>query len=155
VFPPPQENGGVYPTVGAEFLLENRFGFQAEGTFRYKQGLYDGYQKFRPFLYDVNGVFAPRITKKITVDFLAGVGVESLIFYNQYNACSPPNTVCQTSLNSSHFLVHIGGGPRYYFWHDFFVRPEVHYYRIFHNVEFSSDNVVRVGATIGYTFGTR
>ena len=47
----------------------------------------------------------------------------------------------------------LGAGVRYYVWHHFFVRPEVHYYHIQNNVEFNSDNVFRVGASIGYTIG--
>ena len=56
--------------------------------------------------------------------------------------------------SSNHFLVDLGAGLRYYFRGNFFVRPEVRYYRIFNNdVDFSSDNVFRVGASIGYTIG--
>jgi hypothetical protein len=35
------------------------------------------------------------------------------------------------------------------------VRPEVHYYHIQNNLEFYSNNIVRAGATVGYTFGKR
>ena len=52
----------------------------------------------------------------------------------------------------------VGGGLRYYFWHHAFVRPEVHYYHIDGNSNintggFSTDNVFRVGASLGYTIG--
>jgi hypothetical protein len=49
-------------------------------------------------------------------------------------------------------MEHLGGGVRYYFWHQFFIRPEIHYYRIQNNVEFHSDNLFRASASIGYTF---
>ena len=48
---------------------------------------------------------------------------------------------------------------RYYVWHHVFVRPEIHYYHIPNNNNpnnngfFNSNNVFRVGASIGYTFG--
>jgi hypothetical protein len=51
----------------------------------------------------------------------------------------------------------LGGGVRYYVWHrlpNVYVRPEVHYYHIQNNVEFNSSNLFRVGASIGYTFGS-
>ena len=53
-----------------------------------------------------------------------------------------------------HFLVDAGAGIRYYVWGHVFVRPEVHYYHIMNNSDFfSSGNIFRVGASIGYTIG--
>jgi hypothetical protein len=49
--------------------------------------------------------------------------------------------------------VHAGFGIRYSLWRNFFIRPEANYYRIFNNT-FHSDNVVRLGASVGYTFHT-
>ena len=51
-------------------------------------------------------------------------------------------------------LVDIGGGVRYYVWRAVFVRPEVHYYHIVNNTnDFSNNDVIRVGASIGFTIG--
>lgn len=147
---PPPERGGTYPDASAEVILPNHFGFSAEGAFRYHQGLYDGYQRFRPILYDINGVFTHRVAAKTRADVLAGFGGESLIFYNQFASCQAG--VCPTSVNSNHFLLHTGVGVRYSFWRHFFIRPEAHYYIILNNHEFHSDNVFRIGASIGYTF---
>lgn len=152
-YPPPAEKGGVYPSVSAEFVFKNRFGFNAEMTVRDKQGLYNGYQKFRPLLYDANAVFAPRFGEKIGADLMAGVGGESLIFYNQFGTCNFPS--CPPRVNSNHLMFHAGAGLRYYFWKQFFVRPEAHYYFVRNNFEFHSDSVIRLGASIGYTFGSR
>jgi hypothetical protein len=39
-------------------------------------------------------------------------------------------------------------------WHHAFIRPEARYYNILNNNNnFSSNNVIRVGASIGYTIG--
>lgn len=149
-YPPPPLRGGTYVGASAQYVFKNHFGFNAEGIFRYHQGIYNGFQKFRPAFYDVNGVFAPRLTLKATGDFMAGVGVESLIFYNTYGGCSFAN--CTANVNSNHFLLHLGGGVRYTFWRHFFVRPEAHYYRVINNYQFNSGNVFRAGASIGYTF---
>jgi len=149
-FPPPAEKGGTYPHVNVEAIFENRFGFSAEVAFRYKQGLYDGYQRYRPIFSDVNGLFAPRIGAKTTGELLAGAGVETLTFYNQFGSCTG---VCPTTISTNHFLLHVGGGVRYYFWRHFFARPEVNYYFVIGNSEFHSNNVVRLGASVGYTFG--
>jgi hypothetical protein len=150
---PAQEKGDMYPSFSAEVLLKNRLGFSGEVAWRWNKGLYNGYQDFRPVLYDVNGVFAPRLGKKMTADFMAGAGGESVIFYNQFATCNPAyGGACVPRVNANHFLVHLGGGVRYYFWRRAFVRPEAHFYWIQNNQEFTSDNLLRVGISIGYSF---
>jgi len=155
-FLPPAQNGAVYPSVGAQIVYDNHFGFNAETSFRYKEGLYNGYQRFRPVFYDFNAVYAPRFTHKTTGDFMAGIGGETLIFYNQYSGCPNGTGVCSANINATHFLMHAGGGVRYYFWRHFFVRPEAHYsYIVGNTTQFHSHNLMRVGASIGYTWGSR
>lgn len=154
-YQPPAEKGGTYPSVSAEVVFKNRFGVSGEAAFRYREGLYNHYQPFRPVLYDLNAVFAPRLGPKTSADFMAGVGAETLLFYNQFTTCSANFGGCSTYVNSNHFLMHLGGGVRYYFWRHFFVRPEAHYYFVRNNFQFHSDNVFRVGASIGYTFGRK
>jgi hypothetical protein len=150
-YPPPAEKGGTYPSASVEVVFQNHFGFSAEGAFRYHEQLYNGYQRLRPVLYDVNGVFARRYSKRYAADFMAGVGAETLIFYNQFGNCN--FATCPISISGTHFLLHAGGGLRYYFWRSFFVRPEAHYYFVPNNFQFHSDNVLRLGASIGCTFG--
>ncbi|HTW58440.1 MAG TPA: hypothetical protein VMD99_09925 [Terriglobales bacterium] len=152
-FVPPPLEGAVYPSFSADVLLDNHFGFNAEGMFRYHQGLYAGYQKFRPIFYDVNGVYTRKVAAKTTVDFMAGLGGESLLFYNVFGSC--PSGACRASISSNHLLLHAEFDMRYYFWRkrNLFIRPEAHFYRIVDNTEFSSGNILRLGASIGYTFG--
>ncbi|MGA8764477.1 MAG: hypothetical protein WB562_16535 [Candidatus Sulfotelmatobacter sp.] len=148
-YPPPAERGGTFPSVSAGFIRKNHIGFNAEVTGRYREALYNGYQGFRPVFYDVNAVFAPRLSKKSNAEFMAGVGGETLVFYNRFHNCN--YVACTTYTNSNHLMGHVGGGIRYYFWRSFFIRPEAHLYFIHNNFQFSSDYVARVGASIGYT----
>src|SRR6202049_1767119 len=149
---PPAEKGGTCASVGADFLFKNRLGFNGEVAFRAKQGLYNGYQGFRPVFYDFNGVFAPPLGRKVSAELMAGVGGESVLFYNRYATCNSNYfSGCLSHASSNHFMIHIGGGIRYYFWRSFFVRPEAHVSLIHNNVQFSSDYVGRVGVSIGYT----
>jgi len=148
---PPPENGGTYPNLSAE-VIQDRFGLSAEVAFRYHKGLYDGYQRFRPVVYDVNAVFAPQFTKRTVGDFMAGAGAQTTIFYDQFATCQP--AVCANKVNSTHLLLHAEGGVRYYFFRKFFARPEANYYRVIHS-DFHSGNVLRLGASIGYTFGSK
>ena len=155
---PPAESGGIYGGFGLQYLSENFRGLNVEGAFRVKQGLYNGSQYFRPILYDVNYVYARRFKPNFRGDFMAGVGGETLLFYNQIG-CGY-GSGCRTYVNDNHFLVHLGFGLHYTplhskMFHNFFVRPEVHYYLILNNFEFHSDSVLRAGASIGYTFGAR
>jgi hypothetical protein len=86
---------------------------------------------------------------------MAGIGGETLLFYAPYFGCGIPTGGCQTFLNSTHFLVHAGVGIRYSVWRRLFVRPEAHWYFITDNYQFHSDNLFRIGVSVGYTFGPR
>jgi hypothetical protein len=150
-FIPPAEKGGTYISAYLQYLTERRFGINIEGAFRPKEGLYNGFQHYRPILYDVNAVYAQRFAPKVRGDFMAGFGGQTVLFYDT-TSCGYSNG-CRSYVNSTHFLLHGGVGVRYYFWHRFFVRPEAHYYYVHNNFEFHSDHVFRVGASIGHTFG--
>ena len=149
------EKGGLYPSISADVIFHKRVGFNFEANWRTKQGLdnANGGQYYRPILFDFNGVYQPHLSKKVGVDLMGGIGWQSTRFYG-YQPTS--NCVffgaCYTS--SNHFLVDVGGGIRYYVRGHVFVRPEAHFYHILNNTaDFSSNNVVRVGASIGYTIG--
>ena len=150
---PATEKGGTYPSFSADVIFKNRLGINGEVAVRAQQGLYNGYQGFRPILYDVNALFAPQFGEKATAEFTAGIGGESIRFYDQFSHCY--YQTCLTHVSSNHFLAHAGAGFRYYFWHSFFIRPEAHLYWIDKNTQFSSNFVGRVGASVGYTFGPK
>ncbi|HEY6305586.1 MAG TPA: hypothetical protein VI488_03890 [Candidatus Angelobacter sp.] len=157
----PPERGGLYPSASFDRIFKNGFGYGGEFTFRYKQAFYNDYQKYRPVLYDVNAVLAPhfnpfpaRISKRTSTIFTAGVGGQTVLYYNPYGNCIY-SSGCTTHLNSNHFLLHVSAGFNYRVWRNFFVRPEAHYYYIIHNTnDFHSNSVLRLGASVGYTFHT-
>lgn len=151
---PPAEKGGIYPSFSIDRIRPNRFGYNAEVALSYKQQSYNGFQEYRPIFYDLNAVFAPHLTRRIDADFMAGAGGERVLFYSPTGFCNFPGG-CGTSLNSNHFLFHLGAGLRYSLWRHFFVSPEANFYHIVNNVEFHSDNVLRVGASVGYRFGPK
>lgn len=151
-FLPPPEKGGTYPDVWIQYLNEHDRGIAIEGAFRYHEGVYNNFQLFRPIFYDANFVYSHRLAPKTHGDFMAGAGAESLLFY-YYGTCGVIGGGCSVHLNSTHFLIHTGFGVRYYAWRNIFVRPEVNYYFIPNNYQFHSDNVFRLGASVGYTFG--
>jgi len=144
------EKGGLYPSVSFDVIFHKRVGFNFETSWRGDQGSLFG-QPYRPILSDFNAVYQPRISKKVGVDLMGGIGWQSTRYYVPY--CTNEIS-CNDFVSSHHFLVDVGGGLRYYVWHHAFVRPEVHVYHIANNItDFSTNNVVRVGASIGYTIG--
>ncbi len=152
-FQPPAERGGVFPSVSAQIVRDDHFGINAEFAYRYDKALYNGYQPYRPAQYDINLVYAPAVNHRTKVDLMAGIGGQTTIFYNTNNNCPSNAGVCSLHFNTTHFAAHLGIDLRRYVWRNFFVRPEVHYYRIIDNSEFHSDNLIRMGASIGYTWG--
>lgn len=152
--PCPEEKGGVYPTVGADVIFHRRFGFGYDISWRGGQG-YNPFtqQSYRPIINAFNAVYQPRLGKKIGLDLVGGIGFQDTRYYGYQPTYSCYALgACFTS--SFHFLTNVGGGIRYYVWHSAFIRPEVRYYWINNNTnDFTSNNILRVGASIGYTIG--
>jgi hypothetical protein len=146
------EKGGTYLNFSGDVIFKHRVGFNVEAAWRASQGLDVFGQPYRPILVDFNAVYQPRITKKVGADLMAGIGFQSTRFYGfqPTSSCEFFNA-CYTSDN--HFLLHVGGGVRYYVWGHVFVRPEAHFYHINNNFQFNTGDIVRVGASIGYTIG--
>jgi hypothetical protein len=147
------EKGGLYTTISGDVIFHRRIGFNFEANWRTKQGVDDAGQLYRPILFDFNADYQPRITKKVGLDLLGGVGWQTTRFYGLvYNTSCLDFGSCYTSNN--HFLVHAGAGLRYYAYGNLFIRPEVHFYHILNNTDvFTNNDVIRVGASIGYTIG--
>lgn len=149
------EKGGLYSTLSGDVIFHKRIGFNFEANWRTKQGLdnANGGQLYRPILFDFNGVYQPRINKKLGADLMGGIGWQTTRFYG-YQATTSCLEFGSCYSSNNHFLVDFGGGLRYYVWGHVFVRPEAHFYHILNNTDvFSNTNVVRVGASIGYTIG--
>jgi hypothetical protein len=148
------ETGGLYPNMGADVIFHKRVGLGFDVAWRGGQGNFAGTgEPYRPILFDFNGVYQPRIGKKTGLDLMGGVGWQTTRFYGyQPTSSCVYFGACYSS--SNHFLVDVGAGIRYYIWGHVFIRPEGHYYHIVNNTDvFTSGNVIRVGASIGYTIG--
>jgi hypothetical protein len=142
--------GGAYPVFSADLLLKRQFGVSGELAWRASQNLYGGFQPYRPLFYDFNGIYAPKLGKHAAAELSAGIGWESLRFYQGFTSCGAIS--CTDFVSSNHFMGHFGAGLRYYFRGHFFVRPEADVYVINNNQEFSSPRATRFGVSLGYTF---
>jgi hypothetical protein len=114
---------------------------------------YAGYQPFRPIFWDFNGIWAPAVGSHFTPELLAGIGVETVRFYQPYFVCG--GFGCTNYTSQSQFMGDFGGGFRFYATHSIFVRPEARLYLIHNNYLFSSGHATRYGVSIGYSFGGR
>jgi len=148
------ETGGFYLNLGGDVVFKHRIGAAFDVNWKASQGNYGGLGiPYRPLLFDFNGVYQPRLSKKAGLDLFGGIGWQSTRFYGY-----TPTTncyyfgACYTS--SNHFLTDFGAGLRYYVWGHVFVRPEVKYYFVTNNSDnFTSGHILHVGASIGYTIG--
>ncbi|HXY02319.1 MAG TPA: hypothetical protein VEI49_02025 [Terriglobales bacterium] len=146
----PSERGGLYPGFTADLLVHRRLGIEGDVFWRASQGLY-GAEPYRPIFWSFNAIWVPHISKNLSGEVLAGIGGEDLRFYGITNFNN--FTGYTNYVSSNHFMGDVGAGVRAYFWHDAFIRPEVRLYLIHNNVEFSSGQVLRFGASLGYSFG--
>lgn len=147
------QRGGLYTNISADVIFHKRMGVGFDASWR-SLGNYAGAgQAYRPIQFSFNGEYQPRLSKKVGADLFGGIGWQSTRFYSYQPTYSCYALgACYTS--SNHFLVDLGGGLRYYVWGNVFIRPEARFYHVMNNSDvFSSDNIIRVGASIGYTIG--
>ena len=145
--------GGAFVGFSGDFVFKNNVGFQGEVAWRASQALFQGFQPYRPILYDFNLLYAPRFGKAAQAELLAGFGGESIRFYQPFTTCSAFS--CSNFVSNNHVLAHVGGALRFYLLPSIFVSPEAHAYFIHNNQEFSSGRAQRFGIKLGYTFAPR
>jgi hypothetical protein len=148
-------SGGLYPGLSGDVIFWRNLGIGAEVFWRASQGVNYGGSvgvNYRPFFYDFNAVYSPKLANRTYLEVVAGIGGLDTRFYE----C--PDYDCDlgysNGVNSfAHFDVDFGGGVKFYVKRGIFIRPEARYYFIRNNTNFSSDHAFRVGISIGYTFG--
>lgn len=150
----PSEKGGTYLGFNGDVLFHGSLGVQGEVNWRASQGNYAGLGVgYRPIFYDFNAIYAKRFSRRVGAEVLGGIGAESIRLYTGQGNCDAYGN-CSNYSSNNHFLVDFGGGVRLYAWHNLFVRPEMRLYIVHNNnQEFSSNYLVRYGASLGYTFG--
>lgn len=151
---PQSIGGGTFIGFGADYLFWHNAGIGGEVSWRAAQHTSPGLTPFRPIFYDFNAVYAPPLGKKAAAEFQAGIGAESVRFYQNFIvSCNQFTGTCTNFVSSNHFMGHFAAGIRYYVHGNFFVRPEAHLYLVRNNFEFSGARATRFGGSIGYTFG--
>ncbi|HWR36190.1 MAG TPA: hypothetical protein VN622_10005 [Clostridia bacterium] len=144
--------GGAFPAFSADLLFGHGFGVNGEVAWRGSQSSYQQIQPYRPIFYDVNAIWVPQ-WKRLAGELMAGIGGQSIRFYQPYFVCNFTGCTNYTSVNN--FMGHFAGGVRFYVSSRIFVRPEAHLYLVHDNSLFNSGRLARYGASIGYTIGAR
>lgn len=156
---PQSVGGGAFPVFSGDVIFfKHQFGISGNVAWRASQGSYVTNQlvlglvpyPYRPIFYDFNGIWVPPGAKRVVPQLEAGIGAESVRFYQNFFNCG--FTGCTNYTSTNHFLGHFGGGLKLYIKGNFFVRPEAHLYLVHNNLEFSSGRAERFGVSIGYTF---
>jgi hypothetical protein len=153
----PSMSGGTYLNLGGDVIPVKHFGFNIETAWLATQGAYGSGsgENYRPILTDFNFLYQPHLGKRVGLDLMAGIGSADVRFYEP----GPSTPGYANYVSTDHFMEHIGAGVRFYIWRHVFIRPEAHYYHIQDNNNindngfFNSNNALRVGASVGYTFG--
>src|SRR4051812_582642 len=76
------ERGGLYMNIGGDVIFHKRLGLGFDATWRSSQGNFGGLGiPYRPILFDINGVYQPKMGKKAGLDLMGGIGWQSTRFY--------------------------------------------------------------------------
>lgn len=150
---PQTVGGGTFLGFSGDYLFFHNFGVNGEVNWRAGQNSYAiSQQPFRPIFFDFNGIWVPRVSDRVQPELKAGLGVESVRFYQPFFVCQSIFGGCTDYTSTNHFMGDFGAAVRLYVWHHVFVRPEAQVYLIHNNLEFSSGHAARFGVSIGYTF---
>ena len=113
----------------------------------------------RQSFYDVNGIYAPYATKRVSLFIDGGVGGARTSFSLTESGCVG-TAVCSTSTEpvgtANHFQVHVGVGAQIFVTDHIFLKPEFDYHYVpgLDN-QFGSNNVPEAMVWLGYSFGER
>lgn len=150
--------GGLFETIGGDFIFFHHFGIGAEMSFRKDRGSYAGLE-YHPLFYDVNLVYQPlTIAGRFAPEFQAGVGRAKLSTYYTLQSCYELPQGC-SGVNAQANSVtepqaHVAAGLRFYAYKGIFVRPqvEVRWVQDKFAYYFGSSWVTQYSVAVGYTF---
>ncbi len=156
---------------GGDLMLWKKFGVGAEVAFQPAKETYvdlnasaaaNGLSglavQSRMTLFDINGIYEPVNTKKVSLKLEGGIGVANLKFYESSSSSSVLGNQSSSQFfqSSNHFNVHAGVGVQIYVTDHIFIRPQfdIHYVRNL-NLQFGSNIVTQEMVWLGYSWGDR
>jgi len=147
----PSLTGGAYPGFSFDALVFHNMGVGFEFFWKASQGNYaDQGFGYRPLMWNINGVYSPKLASHVYLELDGGIGALSTRYYTG-TVCGI--YTCSNYVSSNHFDGDFGGGIKLYPVGGFFVRPEARVYVINNDTDFNTNHFARYGVSIGYTFG--
>ncbi|MGO4880761.1 MAG: hypothetical protein ACLP59_08070 [Bryobacteraceae bacterium] len=149
---------GFFLGFGGDVMLWKHFGLGATAIVQPARSNY-GPLLSRQAFYDVNGVYRPVSSKRVSLDLIGGIGGAHTGFGINESGCVG-TAVCSNSVypvgSSNHFDIHAGVGVSLFVTDHIFIRPEfdVHYAPGLNN-QFNSNLVPAGMVWVGYSFGDR
>ena len=149
---------GFFLGFGGDLMLYKRFGVGFQASLQPSRETY-GPLSSRQTFYDVNGIYAPVTTKRVSLQLEGGIGGARTSFAYTQSGCVG-TAVCSTSTepvgSANHFDVNVGVGVQIFLTDHIFVRPafDFHYVPGLTN-QFGSDAVPEAMVWVGYSFGER
>jgi len=149
---------GFFLGFGGDLMLYKHLGVGFEANLQPSRQTY-GPLSARQAFYDVNGIYAPIASKRVSLQLQGGIGGARTSFAYTESGCVG-TAVCTTSTepigNATHFQVHVGVSLQVFLTSHIFVRPQFdfHYVPGLTN-QFGSDAVPEAMLWVGYSFGER
>lgn len=149
---------GFFLGFGGDLMLYKHFGVGFQASLQPSRERY-GPLSSRQTFYDVNGIYAPLTTKRVSLQLEGGIGGARTSFAYTQSGCVG-TAVCSTSTepvgSANHFDVNVGVGVQIFLTDHIFVRPafDFHYVPGLTN-QFGSDAAPEAMVWVGYSFGER
>ncbi|MGP0072778.1 MAG: hypothetical protein ACLPWF_12700 [Bryobacteraceae bacterium] len=149
---------GFFLGFGGDLMLFKHFGAGFNATLQPTQQNY-GPLQYRQVFYDVDGIYAPINTKRVSLRFQGGIGGAHTGFSFSQSGCVG-TAVCNSSSepvgSANHFDVNVGVGVQLYLTDHIFVRPEFDYHYVPNLTnQFGGNSVPEAMLWVGYSFGER
>ena len=149
---------GFFLGFGGDLMLFKHFGAGFNATLQPSQQNY-GPLQYRQLFYDIDGIYAPINTKRVSLRLQGGIGGAHTGFAINQNGCvgtAVCSSVSEPIGSSNHFAANVGVGVQLYLTDHIFVRPEFDYHYVpgLTN-QFGSNSVPEAMLWVGYSFGER
>jgi hypothetical protein len=151
---------GFFMGFGGDVMLWKRFGLGATADVQPARSNY-GPLLYRQAFYDINGIFRPVSSKRMTLQLEGGIGGAHTSFgINQSGGCVGTAVCTPSSIepvgSSNHFDIHAAASVSLYVTEHIFIRPEFDLHYAPGLTDQFGSNVVPAGMVwVGYTFGDR
>jgi hypothetical protein len=168
---PTSKLSGFSLGFGANLMLWKHFGVGLDAVMQPGKANYaqlpsypvSGYPaitlKSRVTFYDINGIYQPVNTQKVTFQVIGGIGGANTKFYETASASGSPLGASNSSQylqSANHFQVHAGAGVQIYLTDHVYIRPQFDMHFVPNFTEQFGSKVAMSGMIwLGYTFGDR